>query len=103
MGAEYVQHFIRKTRQQSVARRDEQQEEMLDYLKWMLAQALNSGQTVARPPLVWHLATTEIRERLEAFLWYGMADGPPHLIVHVSTGDPPAVRRPGRALRIART
>ena len=52
MGAEYLEHFIRETRQQSISRRDEQQEEMLDYLKWMLVRALNSGQTMVLPPLV---------------------------------------------------
>lgn len=89
MGAEYLQYYIRETRQQAISRRDEQQAEMLDYLKWLLVKALNSGQTVALPPLVWHLAATATLYRLEAVLWYGMADGPPHLIVHVASGDPP--------------
>ena len=89
MGAEYLQYYIRETRQQAVSRRDQQQEEMLDYLKGRLAKALHSGQTVALQPLVWHLAATATPERMQALLWYGMADGPPHLIVHVASGDPP--------------
>ena len=89
MGAEYLQYFLRETRQQSVSRRDEQQEDMLDYLKGRLDKALNSRQTVALPPLVWHLAATATHDRMEAFLWYGMADGPPHLILYVASGDPP--------------
>lgn len=89
MGAEYLQYYIRETRQLSVSRRDEQQNDMLDYLQWMLAQALQRGQTIAMPPLVWHLAATTTPERMQALLWYGLADGPPHLIVHVASGDPP--------------
>ena len=77
MGAEYLEHFIRETRQQSISRRDEQQEEMLDYLKWMLARALNSSQTMALPPLVWYLAATATTDCLETLLWYGMADARP--------------------------
>ena len=48
VGAEYLHYFIRETRHQSFSRRDQQQDEMLDYLKGLLAKALNSGQTVAR-------------------------------------------------------
>ena len=70
MAAEYLQYYIRETRQQAISRRDQQQEEMLDYLKGLLAKALHSGQTVALPPLVWHLAATATPERMQALLWY---------------------------------
>ena len=99
MGADYLEYCIRETRQQWVSRRAEQQPEMLDHLKCSLAQALNSGQTIALPPLVWHLAATETKDLLEACLWYGMSDGPPHLIVHVSSGDPPRCEASREGLR----
>ena len=54
-----------------------------------MAKALLRGQTVAWPPLVWFLAATAAPERMQGRLWYGMADGPPHRIVHVASGDPP--------------
>ena len=99
MAAEYLQYYIRETHQQWVSRRDQQRAEMLEYLKWMLAQALRSGQTIALPPLVWFLAATATRDQMEAFLWHGMADGPPHLILHVASGDPPRCEASREGLR----
>lgn len=58
MGADYLEYCIR----------DQQQDEMLDYLKCLLAQALNTGQTIALPPLVWLLAATATPERMQALL-----------------------------------
>ena len=99
--SDFLEHVIRETGHTCLSRRDEQQDEMLYYLKWLLVQAVQSGQTVAMPPLIWHVAAAATPDRMEAVLWHGMADGPPHLILHVATGDPPRCETTRMGLRLS--
>ena len=52
--------------------------------------------------MVWHVAAAATTDRMEAVLWHGMADGPPpHLVLHVFSGEPPRCEATKGGLRLS--
>ena len=82
-----MEHITKETGHVRQSPRSEVADEVVAYLTPLLREAL-TGETVNLTGSAWHLAAREYAGSLQAELWYGVADGPAHIVQTVD-GSPP--------------
>jgi len=58
---------------------DDVNSDVLERLRPLIRQAINTGERVRLPSSRWTISAAEHGERLHGQAWYGPADGEPHL------------------------